>query len=68
MSDNAFNIVIDSKSETSYASRMSIYFDSHLPSIDHDHVEPEVTPLSNDFDSERASENSPEVLLPDVGM
>lgn len=51
MSDNVVNLTSDSESDTSSASRMGTPHDCHLPLIDHDPIELEVIPLSDDLDS-----------------
>lgn len=58
MSDNTINIVRDSKRKTSSALRICTSLDSHLPDLNHDRLEPEVIPLSNDSDLERVFGNS----------
>lgn len=60
MSDNTFNLVNDSESKNLSASRMGISRDSHIPFLDHDHLETEVIPLSDDSDSKRVYEDSQE--------
>ena len=58
MNGNIVNIMSDSKSDTYFTLRMDISLDSYLPHIDHDHLVPEVIPLSDDSDSERVPRNS----------
>lgn len=58
MSGSTVSLVSGFEGETLFALRNGTSPNSHLPPHDHDHIEPTITPLYEDSDSERVFEDS----------
>lgn len=57
MSGKTIDLVSDSEVETTSSFTTETSLDSHLPSFDNDHLEPEVITLFDDYDLERVVRN-----------